>query len=138
MSMNKKEQAALDKAIADRDAARALRWPEYDKPSPMTDEEVSAAPTIDVPTDWSGTRKAVPGWDYNEYAGEVFKVLRSGRAWAAHYVEGQRPSWSQHGRIFRTKADALRGLRYSLTVAYAEKLASIDRMIREMEGGQHE
>lgn len=136
--MNKKEQAAFDEALTDMYAARALRWQD-DKPEPMTvDEikaEIDAGNYSEVRNDYStSTRKAFIGWTYYVQRDNscVERMGTDGSSFVFCRNDGTPDgSWTRTGHaIYRTQADALRALRYDLTVKYARSLAKIDAQIK--------
>ncbi|QIG75336.1 hypothetical protein EVC29_107 [Rhizobium phage RHph_Y52] len=129
--MNKKEQAAFDANVIAMQSARALRWPE-----PMTramiETELLSPRAVEVPSEYGGSRKVVTGWDYNEHTISVFEVAAD-LVSSCRIYNGKPSSWSRGGRIFATKEQALRALRYDLTVKFSRQLADIDAEIRRHE-----
>lgn len=133
--MNKKEQAAFDEAVTDMYAARALRWQD-DKPEPMSvDEikaEIAAGNAVEI-LRYGQPRKIFSGWSYNAYGEGYVSVLGHDGVYSygAAYNGKISDSASQSGGpIYRTQADALRALRYDMTVKYARSLAKIDAQIK--------
>lgn len=130
--MTKKEQAEFQAAVNYMNMARAMRWPEYDKPDPLNIATIrSLLPTADeFRTEYGAMRKIVKGWGYNEYSATLFEIGTDGIS-HCHFHDGKPTGWRQGaGRTFHTKADALRALRYDLTVKYALQLAETDARIK--------
>jgi hypothetical protein len=139
MAMNKKEREEFDAARRYMNMAIAMRWPEYDKPEPMTYEEIkveiAAGNATDFPNEFgaSGYRGAFVGWTYFIHT-SGFKLRKTATTTVTHGPvedDGRVVSWSRDGcRVYRTEADALRALRYDLTVKYASALAEVDARIK--------
>lgn len=114
MAMNKKEQARMDELAVLLASARALRWVD------------PVEPDLPIPIGHSHTT----GWTFNTYTRRVHQ------AWSSSVAHGDGPGPAKHttgsqgGKVlFSTKARALQGLRYFLTVSYAAHLASVDAEI---------
>lgn len=118
MTMNKKEQAAFDAAIAEAEVNRALRWSDYE-----TEKDVPKPGSSDG---------YVNGWSFNIY-GECAYQSWSGSAahGDGHVVDGKRPPCgSQRGiEQYSTKEKALKAMRRQMESEFAQRLASVDRMI---------
>lgn len=135
MAMNKTERALLDTYVTGMRQARALRWPEFEPPAPMTRAEIDlelAGPNAIEVERYSSTTRVFKGWYFNEYRGCVEPV----GAAAVHYCyfdhTGMKVSgWTQAARIYRTREDALRALRHVMTVKAANELAAIDALIEK-------
>jgi hypothetical protein len=129
--LTKPQREEFDRLTAERDMARALRWPEYTKPQPMTraeiDLELKAGNTVQAPSDYrSGPRDVFVGWTFSTYRdGQVYKIGSDGHGHT--HLSG---SWSQGGGlIYRHKVEAVAALRYEKTEEFAKALAAIDRMM---------
>lgn len=137
--MNKKEQAAFDANRFERDMARAMRWPEYDKPVPMTIEqiraEIEAGNTKEFNDEFfrGGKIRAFVGWGFYFHREEsrVYSVAVTRTSRAIIEDDGRAVSWSRDGNaVYRTEADALRALRHTMTERFSSLLAVIDSRIK--------
>ncbi len=122
MAMNKAEQQAM----RDLYVRAALNWPEPVKPIDLAILFEARGP---------GQPEPVALWTYNAYAeGRVTLGWTDGQL---HSKEGELPGPSRFrsasqtggGPWFHTKREALRALRYAMTVAAANRLAKIDEQI---------
>jgi hypothetical protein len=95
----------------------ALRWPGLPEPERLPVPEAGGH---------------VEGWDFNEYAHDVFE------AWTEAVAHGRGPypkdrstrSASQRSRrVYATERDALIALRHALSRQYAKNLARVDAQI---------
>jgi hypothetical protein len=134
--MTKREQSEFDMMRARMSMAQALRWPEGEKPVPMTRATIQAAllgpHAVEVRSDYGTMRKAVKGWDYHHWNGNysVREIVTDGNSHAGLY-DGKASGWAQGGgRVFTTRADALRALRFDMTESFAANLADVDNMIK--------
>lgn len=132
--MNKKEQVAFE-----RDMARAMRWPEYDKPLPMTIEqiraEIEAGNTKEFNDGYSrhATVPAFVGWGFyfHRDEGRVYSVAVTTVSRGIISNGGNVSSWSRDGyAVYWTEADALRALRHAMTERFASLLAATDSRIK--------
>lgn len=130
MTMNKTERATFDAAVAALESARSMRWPEYDRPQPMTGLEIEAG----LSSDETPGRRVCRGWFMNDYAeGSISYGASTGHSHCREFhTEAHRYNgFSQGmGAMYRTKKEALRALRYIMTEKYAAQLAVIDRKLR--------
>lgn len=120
--MNKKEQQAFDDLKADLAAARALSWPSY--PVPLRTVAASDGETVS-------------GWNFNARR-DYDSVFEAWSTTISHGEGRNKPSEYGSGsqgrvRLFATRADALRALRYEKTERFARELAKIDAQIAEAE-----
>lgn len=128
MAMTKAEKAEMDTLREARDLARALAWPSYPCPSPMTYDEVRANLTTEIPASYGRgqPRKVCVGWFKSAYNGTVSKGWSDGIS----HSTTMHPDGSQNkGLIYRTYDDAAHALRHELTIKLARQLADADRLI---------
>jgi hypothetical protein len=121
MAMTKAERLrmeTLDKALR---LARALHWPTYAEPAPMTREEIEAA-KVPGGTKYGRQQMVALGWFANSYSRHVERGCSNG----VNHGHGDKTSAQGMGQLFRTEADAWRFIRCELTREYAERLAAID------------
>jgi hypothetical protein len=125
--MTKAEKAEMENLRKARDLARALAWPSYPCPQPMTQEEIKEAMTVDKKMSYGNyVTKVALGWYQNSYNG----LIERGWSTTSSHSRSMSDGGAQNmGRMYRTYEDAARALRHEMTVALAEKLASIDRLI---------
>lgn len=135
MAMTKKEKAELEAAKSAEIAAKnklaeakAMRWPEYEKPLPYTREE------LQILCPYSGPENAMDVWYSLSMAS--YQKVRAGQATGnSHTIGGK---LTQHGGSlgigtpYKTEEDAYRALRIELTEKYAKELAEIDAKIVEL------
>lgn len=125
MAMNKAERKALEDALLERDMARALRWPEYERPVVIPPPSSYGEPT-------SGFL-IIPSRSMTGSAGAG--VVKAWSDTLMHGFDSDKPnrSFGIHGSspLFATRIDALKGLRMELTEMFAKKLAEVDRLIAE-------
>jgi len=130
MAMNKSEKAEFEAFKLERDMARSLRWPEYRKPSTMTDAEIQMEKR-----GGGGFNDVARGWFCNAYSGSVTYGCSNG---VNHNRDGDRTTTQGTGKMYRYKSEALRAMRIEMTIDYAKKLAAVDWFISEAldeEGG---
>ena len=129
MAMTKKEQAEMQRLRDDLALARAMRWPDYPKPAPMTHAEINA--NLVEGGERFGRRQMVArGWYQNSYSGRV----TYGCSTTIHHSSEGDTTTSQHmGVMYRTKAAALMAMRLEMTEKFAKELAKVDRLIAEAE-----
>ncbi|RWE46801.1 MAG: hypothetical protein EOS79_11465 [Mesorhizobium sp.] len=129
MAMNKTEQAAFEKLRNDLALARAMRWPSYPKPAPMSRAEIEAN-LIDGGERWGSSQKVARGWYQNAYSK---RVTYGCSTVVSHNIEGDTTSSQNMGVMYAIKADALRAMRLEMTEKFARDLAGVDRQIEEAE-----
>ncbi|NNS07309.1 hypothetical protein [Erwinia sp. JH02] len=118
MAMNKKEQAAFDAAIAEAEVNRALRWSDYE-----TERDVPKPGPSDG---------YVNGWSVNYHSERVYLSWSGSISHGdGRVVGGKRPPYgSQRGiEQYSTKEKALKAMRRQMEREFAQRLASVDRMI---------
>jgi len=130
MAMNKTEQAAFEKLRSDLALSRAMRWPDYPEPAPMTRAEIEAN-KVDGGMKWGKPQKVARGWFQNAYDQRISHGCSDGHG---HDRHGDTTSSQGMGRMYATKADALRAMRIEMTENFAGRLAAVDRQIAEAEG----
>lgn len=126
--MTKKERELVEQLMAERDMARALRWPDYAMPTPMSEAEIRSRLTV------GGLKYGVPervaiGWfkNYN-------KVTQGCSNGISHNSNGDTANAQGAGHMYRSKVQALQALRHTVTAEYARHLASIDADIETARG----
>lgn len=129
MAMNKKEQAAMNRLRDDLALSRAMRWPDYPKPAAMSVEQIKAN-LVDGGTKHGRPQRVARGWFYNAHNGYLSYGCSDGYF---HDRVGDTTSSQTAGYMFATKAEAARAMRHDMTIAFAAKLAAVDRMIADAE-----
>ena len=128
MAMTKTEKARMDELQRGIRAAKAMRWPEYGMPAPMTRAEIEAA-MIEGGTKQGAMQMVARGWFHNAHdSGRVTYGCSNG---TNHDRNGDRTSTQHMGLMFKTEADAWRAIRVEMTERFAEQLARIDEKIAE-------
>lgn len=135
MAMTKAEQARMENLEKALKYARALRWPDYAQPSPMTIVEIDANKTSGG-VKWRGEHEKVAmGWLANSYdRGRVERGCSNG----TNHGSGNTTSTQGCGRLFRSEADAWRFIRLEMTERFSEILASVDERIERAEVSDHQ
>lgn len=129
MAMTKAEKAEVDRLREDLALARAMRWPSYPKPAPMTRAEIDAN-KVDGGIRYGQPQRVARGWFPNAYDQRVTYGCSDG---IHHDRGGNTTSSQQMGVMYAAKADALRAIRIEMTLAFAKKLAAVDQQIDEAE-----
>lgn len=134
MAMNKKEQAEME-ALRDALAkAKAMRWPDYPMPAPVTRQWIDAN-LVDGGIKYGKPQKVARGWfTYSHIDG----YRRPGASYGCsdginHDTSSDTTSTQNMGRMYATKLEALQAVRIEVTQRVAGILASIDRQISEVE-----
>lgn len=123
--MNKKEQAAFDKAQADLAAAYALSWPTEPEPQPMTQPELHE----EAKKSASGL---FVGWWINDYSilsrgsiGQGFgQGCSNGHNHCRSYIH--KTTTQNCGTFYRSKREAILALRWQVCRFVAGQLAKLD------------
>ena len=114
--------------------ARAMRFPDYPVPRPMTYEEIKAN-LVEGGVRHGHPQKVARGWFYNAYIGSHTsyggRVTYGCSDGIHHSTEGDTTTTQDCGRMYRTKADAVMALRHDLTTQCAEILAKVDRLLAD-------
>jgi hypothetical protein len=134
MAMNKKEQAEMQSLRDALDMARAMRWPDYPLPAPVTRAWIDAN-LVDGGMRHGSPQKVARGWFYNSYFDSLSRPrITYGCSNGVHHeTSGDTTSTQTMGRMYATKREALQALRIELTQRCAGILASIDRQISDAE-----
>lgn len=119
MAMNKAERAEFEALKLERDMARALRWPEYSKPTRMTEAEIR----MEMASSGSSVAR---GWFENAYSHRVSFGCSNG---VNHNTDGAQISSQNMGVMYRHKSEALRVMRLKMTEKFAKALADVDSQI---------
>lgn len=134
MAMTKAEKARMAELEHALGLARALRFPDYPVPTPMTREEIKAS-LVDGGTRYGKAQQVARGWFYNAYlggAGDYANRVTYGCSdGIGHDRDGDTTSSQNMGRMYRTRGEAVMAMRHELTTACAEVLAKVDRMLVE-------
>ena len=129
MAMTKAEQqrvADLEKGLA---MARALRWPEYNMPAPLTRQEIeNSKEPGGIKFKGHDPQMVCFGWFGNAHTGEVWRGCSDG----INHGTGDTTSTQGMGRMFNSEADAWRAVRYEMTERFSERLARIDAKIAQL------
>ena len=132
MAMTKAEKAELEAARNSLALVRAMHFPDYPVPQPMTYEEIKAS-LVAGGKRFGHTQMVARGWFYNAnlggqggYSNSVTHGCSDG---IHHSREGDVTTTQQTGRMYRTKLEALQALRHELTTQAATVLAAVDAQI---------
>ena len=128
MAMNKKEQAEMDRLRSDLALARAMRWPSYPKPAPVTREWIDAN-LVDGGMQMGRRQRVARGWFINSYIdgyGSPRATFGCSDGYG-HNSDGDTTTTQKMGRMYATKEEALQALRWEVTERVAAILAGIDR-----------
>lgn len=128
MAMNKTEQARVEQLEDALARARALRWPGYHSPAPMTLADIQAN-LVDGGKKWGITQKVARGYFANAHAQRVTYGCSDG---IHHNKNGDATDTQQMGRMYALEIDAWRAIRHELTIEYAKTLAKIDAEIERL------
>lgn len=132
MAMNKAEKAELEEARNALALVRAMHFPDYPVPEPMTYEEINAS-FVDGGKQFGQTQRVARGWFYNAnlggHGGYSNGVTHGCSNGINHSREGDVTTTQQAGRMYRTKLEALQALRHDLTTQAAKVLAAVDAQI---------
>ncbi len=121
MAMTKAEAARVETLELGIRLAKAMRWPEYNSPAPMTKAEIEAA----KPSQAYGA--VARGWFANSYGeGHVTYGCSSG---TLHNIDGDKTNSQTMGSMYSCEIDAWRSIRLDLTEQYAKRLARVDEKI---------
>lgn len=131
MAMTKAERAEMERLWADLAMARAMRWPSYPKPAPMTLEDIKAN-IVDGGVQYGRPQKVARGWFYNAYLSHSYPDVTQGCSTGfVHSTSGDVATTQNRGRMYARKVDALRAMRHDLTEFVASILAKVDQQIEE-------
>lgn len=132
MAMNKKEQAEMQRLRDDLALVRAMRWPDYPRPSPVNREWIDAN-LVDGGEQYGRRQKVARGWFYNAYLGSIsgHGVSYGCSSGMSHNTHGDTTTTQQMGRMYATKREALQALRLELTEKCAGVLAAVDRQLTD-------
>jgi hypothetical protein len=130
MAMNKKEQAEMDALRNALAEAKAMRWPDYPAPAPVTRQWIEAN-LVDGGMKYGRPQKVARGWFYNSHLGGYGSpgVTYGCSDGMNHDKVEDKTSVQGAGRMYATKLEALQALRIELTQRCAGILASVDRQI---------
>jgi hypothetical protein len=127
MAMNKAEAGEMTRLRQDLMLARALRWPDYPTPHPMTEAEIKASLTVEAQS-YGHNQMVAVGWFQNTYTSRVTKGCSNGHG---HNRNGLGTSTQGMGQMYATEADAYRAMRMEMTEDFAKNLAAVDAQIVE-------
>lgn len=126
MAMTKAEKARVENLELGIKLAKAMRWPDYNLPAPMTLAEIKAN-LVEGGKKYSHTTQGqmvARGWFARRYdGGRVSYGCSDGHN---HNSEGDVTTTQAMGRMFANEVDAWRYLRLKLTEEYAVSLSRID------------
>jgi len=137
MAMNKAERQRLENLEHDLEIERALRFPCFSRPSPMTIDDIKANLVEGGDKYKTGEPEMVArGWFMNEHTGRVTYGCSNGHY---HSTDGDTTTSQFAGAMYASQYEALCALRWAATTRAAEKLAEIDLRIRSsLENRQQE
>jgi hypothetical protein len=130
MAMTKAERAEMEAMRA----RAALGWPQFERPQPMTKEEIEAAYETIIRRDKSAYRTdetAARGWFYNAYGQSVTRGWANGHYHNHDSEFADSPRRNDVGRpqMYRTKLEALRALRWAMSDKFSAELGKVDGWI---------
>lgn len=125
MAMTKAEQARVAALETDLAMARAMAWPSYRCPSPMTEQDIAVLMK-------SANGAPARGWFANPYNG---RVTFGCSTLTSHNPEGDKTTTQKMGRMYVTELTAYEVLRHEVTRRVANDLARIDHKIAELSSG---
>jgi len=132
--MTKAEKAEMERLRNDLALSRAMRWPDYPVPSPMTYEDINAS-LVEGGIRYGHRQKVARGWFWGVHLGtfgrKKFSVAYGCSDGSKHAPEGDATTSQNMGRMYRTKLEALQAARIEMTAQCAEALADLDREIAE-------
>ena len=131
MAMTKAERERLSRAENDLASAKALSWPSYQKPKPMTADEIRSN-LVNGGKKWGNTERVARGW-FSHYHSENWQATYGCSNGFSHSVQGDTTSTQGAGKMFSSKADALRAIRIEATERFAFLLAKLDEAIADTE-----
>jgi hypothetical protein len=126
MAMTKAEKARMAELEKQLAMSRAMRFPDYSVPQPMSYDDIKDALSVSGET-------VVRGWFYNAnlggYGGYSNQATYGCSNGINHSREGAKTSTQGMGRMYRTREEAVMALRHELTTQCAELLARVDLML---------
>jgi len=123
MAMTKAERERMECLERDVHLAKAMRWPEYRKPSPMTKADIESAKAPGGRRHGS-VQMVARGWFANAYdQGRVSYGCSDG---TNHDTNWDTTSTQGMGRMFGTEAEAWQVVRIEMTERFAATLARVD------------
>lgn len=132
MAMTKAEQARMARFERDVALAKAMAWPTYSAPAPMTKADIESN-LVDGGVRYAGhfPQQVARGWFANSFQhGNVSFGCSNG---TNSNSSGDTTCSQGMGRMFVSELDAWRTIRLELTERYAENLARIDVEIKRCE-----
>lgn len=126
MAMTKAEQARMAELEEALRMARAMRWPGYPAPAPMTQADIKAN-LVEGGIKWNQPQMVARGWF--AHTGSNPGVSYGCSDGTNHNSDGSTTSTQQMGRMFFTEREAWRMVRVSLTEKFAKELARVDAQI---------
>ncbi len=132
MAMNKKEQDEMQRLRDDLALSRALRWPDYPRPTPVDRDWVDAN-LAEGGVQYGRPQMVARGWFYNAYIGGMrgHEVTYGCSNGMSHSSSGDLTTSQGMGRMFATKREALQALRLELTERCAGILAVVDQQLAD-------
>lgn len=128
MAMNKAERAELQAARDALALVRAMHFPDYPVPRPMTRDEIDAA-KVDGGFRYGRPERVARGYFYNVHLSSFTRAVSVSFGCSngtTHSPSGDTTNTQNMGRMYRSEADAYRAARHELTTAVAKLLAQVD------------
>ena len=125
MSMTKAEKAALEEAHV----RAALAWPTFERPTPLTIEEIKAEVRenpVAVQTSYGGNASAGAFWAPNHHSGTISRVYCDGY-FITYESRVGRSRWERLP-LYRTHKDARRALAWETARQCAANLRAIEML----------
>lgn len=127
MAMTKGEKermAQLERAVR---LARAMRWPEYPMPEPLTEEQIKAN-LVPGGLHYGHTQMVALGWLANSHRPSVEAGCSNG----TNHGTGNTTSTQGAGRLYASELEAWQAIRIAMTERHAEQLARVDAEIERL------
>lgn len=127
MAMTKGERERMERLERAVKLSRAMSWPSYPLPSPMTGYEIDAE-KVDGAVRYGSPERIARGWFANSYdGGTVTHGCSNGTNHSSRSADSTNTQGT--GRMYRTEADAWMVVRIEMTEKFSAILADVDARI---------
>lgn len=130
MAMTKAEKARMEELEEALALARALRWPEYPAPAPMTQAEINAN-LVEGGMKFGSKQMVARGYFPHCYSNDRPAITYGCSDGYNHSTNRDVTSTQQCGSMFAAAVDAWRWIRVKKTEEFAKYLAHIDKLIAD-------
>lgn len=127
MAMTKAEQARMAELERALSLARAMCWPSYRSPAPMTEADIKAN-LVAGGIKW-GDRPQMVARGWFAHSSSHPRVTYGCSDGINHDSDSDKTSTQRMGRMFFTEIEAWRMVRIELTERFAAELAKVDAKI---------